>query len=139
MPEKEIITREKLKEVARNILDFLESEGIDSIGSVFSKLGGFFNIKGDKGKKYNIQIRPWSSNPRAGDYVIIYRAPEIGFPIKIRLNQDSNYSKIFVKTESRLDNYEFVVPDLFGNFLQSKEMKECSIPIIKRELEKLVS
>jgi hypothetical protein len=136
MPEKEIITREKLKEVARNILDFFKKEDINSIGSVFSKLEESFKIKENN---HEIQIRPWSSNPRAGDYVIIYRAPEIGFPIKIRLNQDSDYSKIFVKTESRLDNYEFVVPDLFGNFLQSKEMKECSIPIIKKELEKLVS
>ena len=136
MPEKEIITREKLKEVARNILDFFKKEDINSIGSVFSKLEESFKIKENN---HEIQIKPWSSDPRAGDYAIIYRAPEIEFPIRIRLNQDLNYSKIFVKTESRLDNYEFVVSDLFGNFLQSKEMKECSISIIKKELEKLVS
>ena len=136
MPEKEIITREKLKEVARNILDFFKKEDINSIGSVFSKLEESFKIKENN---HEIQIKPWSSDPRAGDYAIIYRAPEIEFPIKIRLNQDSDYSKIFVKTKLKLDNYEFVGPDRIGNIIQSKTIDNCSILSVKKELEKLVS
>ena len=136
MPEKEIITREKLKEVARNILDFFKKEDINSIGSVFSKLEESFKIKENN---HEIQIKPWSSDPRARDYAIIYRAPEIEFPIRIRLNQDSDYSKIFVKTKLKLDNYEFVGPDRIGNIIQSKTIDNCSILSVKKELEKLVS
>ena len=136
MPEKKIITREKLKEVARNILDLFKKEDIKSIGSDFSKLEESFKIKENN---HEIQIKPWSSDTRARDYSIIYRAPEIEFPIRIRLNQDLDYSKIFVKTKLKLDTYEFVGPDRIGNIIQSKTIDNCSILSVKKELEKLVS
>jgi len=136
MSKEGLITQEKLKEIAKSVLDFLEKENIDSIGSLFSRLGESFNIKG-KDHIIQIELRPSTSETEA--YTISYIAPRGGIPIEIRMNPDFNYSRIFVKTESELDNYIPVSSDYFGNIIQDKKIDGCSILTIKKELEKLVS
>lgn len=131
-----LITQEKLKEIAKSVLDLLERESIDSIGSVFSRLGESFKIKGEN---HRIQIESRSSKSGTGAHTISYIIPGGGIPIEIRLNPDFNYSKIIVKTESKLNGYTFFNSDCFGNILQDKVMGRYSISGIKKELEKLVS
>ena len=117
-------------------MDFLEREDISSIGSLFSRLGESFNIKGED-HIIQIESRPSESGTEA--YTISYIIPDGGIPIEIRMNPDFNYSKIIVKTKSRLNDYASFISDYFGNIIQNKKMNGCSISGIKRELEKLVS
>jgi hypothetical protein len=132
-----LITPEKLKEFVKNTLGVLEREDINSIGSVFSKLGKSFKIKGED---HLIQIESRRSESEVKDYTITYIAiPEGGVPIQITMNPDSSSSKIVVKTKSKLDGYIPVNFDYFGNMTQGKSIDSCSILGIKNELEKLVS
>ena len=131
-----LITQEKLKEIARSILDLLEKENIDSIGSLFSRLGESFNIKRED---HIIQIESRPSESESEAYTISYIIPTGGIPLEIRMNHDLNYSNIIVKTNSGLKDYTSFAFDYFGNRIQNKEIKGCSIPIIKKELEELVS
>jgi len=136
MTKAQLITQKKLKQFAKNVLDLLEKEDIDSIGSVFSRVGESFHIKGED---HIIQIESRPSESGSDAYTISYIIPAGGIPIEIRINSYFNYSRIFVKTESGLDNYIPVASDYFGNIIQDKKIDGCSIPIIKKELEKLVS
>lgn len=131
-----LITQEKLKEIAGSVLDFLERENIDSIGSLFSRLGESFDIKG---QDHIIQIESRPSESGTEAYTISYIIPDGGIPIEIRMNHNFNYSKIIVKTNSRLNGYMSFTSDHFGNIIQNKKIDGYSIPIIKKELEKLVS
>jgi len=131
-----LITQEKLRQIARSILDLLEREDISSIGSVFSRVGESFHIKGED---HIIQIESRPSESGSEAYTISYIIPDGGIPLEIRMNSNFNYSRIFVKTESGLDDYIHVASDYFGNIIQDKKIGGCSIPIIKKELEKLVS
>ena len=136
MPKAQLITQGKLRKIARSILDLLEKEDIDSIGSVFSRVGESFHIKGED-HIIQIESRPSESGTEA--CTISYIIPDGGIPLEIRMNSNFNYSKIFVKTESGLDNYIPVTSDYFGNIIQDKKIGGCSILKIKKELEKLVS
>jgi len=131
-----LITQEKLKEIAKSVLDFLEKENIDSIGSLFSRLGESFNIKGED-HIIQIELRPSESGTEA--YTISYIAPRGGIPIEIRMNPNFNYSKIIIKANSGLDDYKSFDSDYFGNIIQGKTLNKCSIPSIKKELKKLTS
>ena len=131
-----LITPSKLEQIARSVLDFLERENINSIGSLFSRLGESFNIKGED---HIIQIESRPSESGSEAYTISYIIPDGGIPLEIRMNPDFNYSNIIVKTNSGLNDYTSFAFDYFGNRIQNKEIKGCSIPIIKKELEELVS
>jgi len=131
-----LITQEKLKEIARSVLNLLERENIDSIGSLFSRLGESFDIKG-KDHIIQIELRPSKSGTEA--YTISYINPKGGIPIEIRMNSDFNYSKIIVKTKSKLKKYKSFISDYFGNLIQDKTIRRCSISKVKKELEKLAS
>lgn len=134
------ITQKKLSQISRSVLDFLEKEDIDSIGSVFSRLGKFFDIKGENHK---IHIESRSSEFKNECYTISYIIPKGGIPIEIIMNSDFNYFKMAISTASKLNGYvsfPTVIPDCFGNIgKQYKTIEDCSISIIKKELEKLVS
>lgn len=140
MSEKGLITQEKLKEIARSILDFLEKENINLIESVLSRLGESFNIKGEN---HRIHIESRSSEFKNECYTISYIIPKGGIPIEIIMNPDFNYFRMAISTASRLNGYvsfPTVIPDCFGNIgKQYKTIEDCSIPIIKKELENLVS
>ena len=136
MSKQGLITQGKLKEIAKSVLDFLEKENIDTIGSLFSRLGESFNIKESD---HIIQIESRSSESGSEAYTISYIAPKAGIPIEIRMNPNFNYSKIIVKTKPKLIGYIPIISDYFGNFIQHKRIGCCSILEIKKELEKLVS
>ena len=136
MSKENLITPEKLKQIARSVLDFLKREDINSIESLEKRLGESFDIKrGD----HIIQIESRPSESGGEAYTIIYIIPAGGIPIEIRLNPNLDYSKIIVKTKSGLNDYKPFASDYFGNIIQDKIIKGCSISGIKKELEELAS
>ena len=133
---KNLITPEKLGQIARSILDFLKRENINSIESLEKRLGEDFDIKRED-HIIQIELRPSKAGTEA--YTISYIAPKGGIPIEIRMNTNFNYSKIIVKTESKLNGYTSIIYDSFGNIIQDKTIKNCSISEIEKELENLIS
>jgi len=136
MSKTELITQKKLGQIARNVLDFLEREDINSIKSLEKRLGESFDVKRED-HIIQIELRPSESGSKA--YTISYIMPRGGIPIEIRMNPDFNYSKIIVKTKPKLTDYIPLIFDYFGNIIQDKSIESCSILEIKKELEKLVS
>jgi len=136
MSKENLITPEKLKQIVGDVLDFLKREDINSIESLEKRLGESFDVKrGD----HIIQIESRPSESGSEAYTISYIIPAGGIPIEIRLNPNLNYSKIIIKTKSGLNDYKPFTSDYFGNIIQDKIINGCSIPEIKRELEKLSS
>jgi len=134
MPKQQLITPEKLGKIAKDILNFLEKEEINSIQNLEGRLGEFFGV----GERGDILIESKISGPKE-DYTINYINYELGIPFEIRMNSYTSNSKIIVKTNKELDNYESRGSDSFGNIIQEKSMKKCPISEIKKELRKLSS
>ncbi len=134
-PKPRLITPEKLGEFARNLLDFLDGEKIETIGDIFSRLEKDLTDK----RKDNIILDSQFSESEGEIYRINYIDYGLGIPIEIRMNHNRDYFEIKVKVNSILDYYTSTSSDNFGNYRQNKKIKGCTILEIKKELENLVS
>jgi hypothetical protein len=131
MEENALITEEEIKDVAGRLRAFLEDEKIEGIGDLEKKISQPYSVQ--QGHIINIEVRP--SNFFSIDFTISYITSNKGIPIEVRINPGMNYSRIIVKTELRLEDYNPFTYDEFGNVMQEKTMDGCSISELKKELK----
>src|SRR3989338_35917 len=130
-----IITREDIKIVAKNILDFLEREKIKYYGDLEGKVGDVFFIEKNIGHSITLEEHP--SELETLEYSISYIINGKGIPIEARLNNSINYTRLIIKGNFKLGGYSVMIRDTFGNLIQGKIFRGCSVHRLKQELEVL--
>jgi len=136
MGEPQIITREEISDIARRLRIFLDMKKIESAKDLKDRVGPSSAVRGGgPGDIITMESRPsdfWSLA-----YIISYITPKKGVPIEVSVNPSMNYSRVILKTESRLNGYDIFTRDRFGNHIQTRTIPDCSISEVKKELESL--
>ena len=134
--EARAITREEISDVAKRLRIFLDRKKIESVKDLEKKVGESFPVLGSRpGHLITMEIRPSDFGSLA--YTISYIIPKKGIPIEVRVNPGMNYSKVILKTESRLNGYDVFARDEFGNVIQIRTFPDCFLSEVKKELESL--
>ncbi|HUW43962.1 MAG TPA: hypothetical protein VMV95_03320 [Bacillota bacterium] len=132
MTETRLITEEKLKKIAKNLLTSLNEEGINTMGDLHSKVRQFF-YAGEREHKIYIDSTVVGLNDEISTYIITYLAlPKGGVPIEIIINPSSKESEINLRVDTKIKGYS---PTTFG---QTKKIAS-SVLAIKKELEARVA
>jgi hypothetical protein len=127
------ITRDYLRRISRNVLDFLNKKNIVSLSDLETVMGRQFST--DIGEYILVSYGP---SEQGIAHVIDYIAPPKGIPLEIRINRGSMYSKIIFKGNFNLPGYTPFGSDPFDNIAQEKKLDSTDIVRIKSELESLV-
>lgn len=129
-----------LKSVAKNFLEVLNREGINSVDGVVSKLGCRFLVKEQLEDYVEIRLREFRSD-LPPSYKISYNALGRGIPIEVSINKILKYIQFIVKANKHVDGYElFPLPyvgDGAGNLRQAVRFNSIDFAVIENELERL--
>ena len=131
-----IITHEDLKRYSSEMLDLLEREKIDDIEGLQKRVGESF-VASDG--IIQLEARPSGSKIIATDVALTmsYIIEGKGIPLEIRLNHNSAYSRIILKSQDRIEDYSPIGFDSVGsNVIQSK-IGDYSFELIKEELKRV--
>lgn len=130
------ITKEYLGRIAENVLKFLDRKKVNSLSDLDRLMDQPFSIDENTKERILVELRP--SNLYTKAYVISYTVPGRGIPLEIRVNKKLKYSRVIVKGDFNLPDYEPFAKDLFGNIAQNKQLGSIDISQIKSELKKLI-
>ena len=129
-----------LKSVAKNFLDVLNRERINSVADVVSKLGGRFPAKEQLEDYVEIRLREFRKD-LPPSYKLSYVALGRGILIEVSINRILKYIQFIVKANKHVDGYElFPLPyvgDGVGNLRQSQKFNSIDFAVVENELERL--
>lgn len=128
------ITREEIKDIAKEVLSFLERNGINDVSDLERRVGTVSGVANKPGDVITVENRPSNENTTA--CTISYITSGYGIPMEARLNTKLHYTKITIKGKFQSRSYTPFSYDTFGNLVQGREL-ECSIDALKESLEHL--
>lgn len=124
-----IMTQKDIKEIASNLLFFLNSASLDSYEKIERQIGPHhFPIDGET---LEILFRP--SNQTTQALTLSYIKEGYGVPLEVRMNKSLGYSLVVVKLNEYLTGYKPMAIDCFGNVVQTKRLETLFVPV-KEEL-----
>ncbi len=133
------ITRNKLSKMASEVLEFLDSTGINEPKD-FENALGVYSLSGCKAE---ISVRKYKTNGGPCSYVLgireYYGNPDSDI-ISIVLSGVKGNTKIIARTNEILDNYSLdgILPvDGCGNIIQARESTTTEIKPVREELNRL--
>ena len=129
----ERITKEELKDMATEVLNFIESQGVKDVKDLEGKTGTALEVAGKEGHVIRVESRPSKNDTMA--CTLSYRVSGKGTPIEIRLNSKLGYTRTFVKGDLQMNkDYSYFTTDDFGNRAYERQTAECSIGSLKEGL-----
>jgi len=126
------LDEKSLGRVARNVLDFLRDEKIESIQDMrktVNKMKSYDYLK----EHLSVQIKPSRTGTDA--YVLSYIIDNGGIPLELWVNESA--ASIIAKADVLLPDYLPFGRDPYDNIAQIKEFRSPDMPALKSELEKL--
>ncbi len=131
------ITRMDLGGIVNYLLNFLDENKIASLSDLERIKDTLFSVEKDKIQYIHVQSIPTNSGIR--NYTITYNVPGKGAPLEVEINKESGYTKIILKGNFPLPEYEPLNQDGFGNIPQNKKLDSVDISQMRLELEKLIN
>ena len=132
-----LISQEYLGVLSGEFLETLEESGISSHDSLQRMLGeSFTTTKGI----IQLEARPSGRGlvPSSIAHVMSYIIDKVGIPIEVRMNVQSGYSTITVKSIDDIKGYGSFLHDDFGNLIQTTRF-EFSFDEVKNHLRDLTN
>lgn len=133
------ISLEDLGKIAGNFLYLMEKEGIEKTEDLEKRIGT--TVKLEKSNDFVvISLKPSCYKSLAPS--VFYISPNFGIPIELKINKEVKisklgYSKIFIKSQERIKNYNFLRKDSYDNFMQKRIFYSSDFSVVKKELERL--
>ncbi len=124
------ISLDDIRNIARNFLEVLSREGIQSNGDLEKRIGETFSLSSED--FVTIVLRP--SDLGTSAYSVSYIRHGTGIPVELRINEKLDYSRVCIKLQERIDGYLPFGSDIFGNIAQDKEIKSSDFSLVIQEL-----
>lgn len=127
-----------LQELAGNILFFIKDKHLEELDDfqpfinkryTFSK--DYLNV--NKEARNYLIIKKEASNYRLNYYI---KGPGLVLSVKL---QPDNYIKITTQVNCELRDYEHYTKNMYDNIVQEKKAPNCSVKLLKQELEDIIS
>ncbi len=120
------ISREKLGQVASDLLRILDREGFRNTKRIKRSVEQAIPVTGREQDSVVIGWRPSNHGTLALDVsYVIQNGPEeiIDIPLDVKINPELHYTTIILKSDFRIPSYDNFEHDSFGNFIQSKTLE----------------
>ena len=132
---KRVNSKKEVRDMAKEVLKFLERERIKHIDDLERKVGKKSGIRNRRGHLITVEKRP--SNKNTSAYTLSYGIHGQEIILEARLNCELGYTNIAIRGAFQLSGYTTLLYDGYGNVAQTKRVEGCSIEELKRNLELL--
>ena len=132
---KRVNSKKEVRDMAKEVLKFLERERIKHIDDLERKVGKKSGIRNRRGHLITVEKRP--SNKNTSAYTLSYGIHRQEIILEARLNCELGYTNIAIRGAFQLSGYTTLLYDGYGNVAQTKRVEGCSIEELKRNLELL--
>ena len=132
------ISKKKFRQIAENLLHFINKEQITRLEDLEAKLGKRYEIdKRRKGRKEFVEVSLRPSNLGTKAYTLSYIVEGSGIIIETRLNNILGYSQIIIKLGEVAPSYAPFSVDPYKNIAQNKVLESTNLEKVLKELEVL--
>lgn len=134
--KRRINTKKEVRDIAREVLKFLERERINHFYHLENKAGKKSSVRNKRGHLIAIKKNHHygEDSPTSTVSYSVHRGASI---LEARLNAQRDYTCVVVRGAFELSGYTNLTRDEEGNVTQMRSVEGCSIEELRRNLELL--
>lgn len=132
-----LIDRNRLIKIISTSLGIMDEKQLNSLEELEKWEGNRF-IPDSKRKHEYLKISKKSLKGETPSLILSYIIEGTGIPLEIKINQESNYSRIILKFNGTLVAYSPFMQDIYGNTIQKRVLATIDVQEVKSHLRDLL-